>query len=138
MLRAVLVAAALAQASAFGLAPAPALRGSGRLSLASRPTRFAAPGGATKLNALGNLFGGGNKGGGGAAGTVTTKVFFDIEIGGKPVGECRPQAASQCDHSTRFESRQQIVSYRDVVAVDTGVFVAVMPRAEARAATQNI
>merc|ERR1719478_1590571 len=87
MLRALLVVAALAQASAFGLAPAPALRGSGRLSLASRPTRFAAPGGATKLNALGNLFGGGNKGGGGAAGTVTTKVFFDIEIGGKPVGK---------------------------------------------------
>merc|ERR1719352_1706887 len=87
MLRALLVVAALAQASAFGLAPAPALRGSGRLSLASRPTRFAAPGGATKLNALGNLFGGGNKGGGGAAGTVTKKVFFDVEIGGKPVGK---------------------------------------------------
>jgi hypothetical protein len=89
-MRSVILVALVATASAFGLAPAtPALRSAGKaaLPLASRP-RTLAVGGATKLSALGNLFGGrGGGGGGGASGTVVTKVFFDITIGGKPVGE---------------------------------------------------
>jgi len=58
------------------------------LPLASRPARAGRLGGATKLAALGNLFGG-NKGGGGgaAAGKVVTKCYFDITIGGAPVGK---------------------------------------------------
>jgi hypothetical protein len=90
-MRSLILVALVASASAFGLAPAtPALRSAGKaaLPLASRP-RALAVGGATKLAALGNLFGGmkGGGGGGGASGTVVTKVFFDITIGGKPVGE---------------------------------------------------
>jgi hypothetical protein len=89
-MRSVILVALVATASAFGLAPAtPTLRSAGKaaLPLASRP-RTLAVGGATKLSALGNLFGGrGGGGGGGASGTVVTKVFFDITIGGKPVGE---------------------------------------------------
>lgn len=61
MLRAVLVVACIASASAFGLAPAtPALRSAGKASLplSTRPSvRARALGGATKLSALGNLFG---------------------------------------------------------------------------------
>lgn len=61
MLRAVLVVACIASASAFGLAPAtPALRSVGKASLplSTRPSvRARALGGATKLSALGNLFG---------------------------------------------------------------------------------
>ena len=88
-MRSLILVALVASASAFGLAPAtPALRSAGKaaLPLASRP-RALAVGGATKLSALGNLFGGMKGGGGGASGTVVTKVFFDITIGGKPVGE---------------------------------------------------
>jgi hypothetical protein len=89
-MRSLILVALVASASAFGLAPAtPALRSAGKaaLPLASRP-RALAVGGATKLSALGNLFGGmKGGGGGGASGTVVTKVFFDITIGGKPVGE---------------------------------------------------
>ena len=89
-MRSVILVALVATASAFGLAPAtPTLRSAGKaaLPLASRP-RTLAVGGATKLSALGNLFGGrGGGGGGGDSGTVVTKVFFDITIGGKPVGE---------------------------------------------------
>jgi len=92
MIRSVLVVACIASASAFGLAPAtPALRSAkASLPLSSRPAvRARALGGATKLSALGNLFGlgGGGGGGGGEAGTVVSKVFFDITIDGKPVGK---------------------------------------------------
>ena len=58
-MRSVIFVALVASASAFGLAPAtPALRSVGKASLplASRP-RARSLGGATKLNALGNLFG---------------------------------------------------------------------------------
>ena len=61
MMRSVLVVACIASATAFGLAPAtPALRAAGKASLplASRPAaRVGKLGGATKLAALGNLFG---------------------------------------------------------------------------------
>jgi len=42
----------------------------------------------TKVNMLGNLFGGG-AGGGPAGGKVVSKCFFDIEIGGKPAGQIK-------------------------------------------------
>merc|ERR1719329_969141 len=91
MLRVLVLTAMAASATAFGLAPAtPALRSAGKaaLPLAGRP-RARALGGATKLSALGNLFGlgGGGGGGGASGGTVVTKCFFDITIGGKPVGK---------------------------------------------------
>ena len=60
MLRSVLVFACIAASSAFSVAPAaPSLRASGRASLplANRPVRVSTVGGATKLQALGNLFG---------------------------------------------------------------------------------
>jgi len=62
MLRQVFFVALVAGASAFGLAPsaAPALRSVGKASLplSSRPSaRVHSLGGATKLSALGNLFG---------------------------------------------------------------------------------
>ena len=59
MLRVLVLTAMAASATAFGLAPAtPALRSAGKaaLPLAGRP-RARALGGATKLSALGNLFG---------------------------------------------------------------------------------
>jgi len=89
-LRSVLLVACIAGTTAFGLAPAaPALRSVGKASLplSGRPSSRAGRslGGATKLNALGNLFGGG--GGAEAAGEVMTKVFFDISIAGQPAGK---------------------------------------------------
>jgi len=62
MLRQVFFVALVAGASAFGLAPSatPALRSVGKASLplSSRPSaRVHSLGGATKLSALGNLFG---------------------------------------------------------------------------------
>merc|ERR1719329_1662476 len=89
MLRVLVLTAMAASATAFGLAPAtPALRSAGKaaLPLAGRP-RARALGGATKLSALGNLFGLGGGGGGASGSTVVTKCFFDITIGGKPVGK---------------------------------------------------
>ena len=91
--KSVLALATLAS-SAFAWAPlsSPLLRSNaGRLSsmapasnagsLRLRPSQRSA----TSVRMLGNLFGGAPQQAG-SAGTVVSKVFFDIEIGGAPAG----------------------------------------------------
>lgn len=97
-MRTLALLSALAAANAFSPSLAPSfLRGSTSLSLRKSgvtsasgglPLRFS-PRVADKVETrmLGNLFGGGG-GGGDSGGEIVSKVYFDVEIGGKPAGEC--------------------------------------------------
>lgn len=91
MLAKVVLLGCLASASAFSVAPslAPGLRPS---AISRASAALPVSGGrmglrtATKTTMLGNLFGGGG-GGGPSGGEVVSKVYLDIEIGGKSAGE---------------------------------------------------
>lgn len=90
MLSKIVLLGCLASASAFSVAPslAPGLRPSAISPRAALPVSGGRMGlrTATKTTMLGNLFGGGG-GGGPSGGEVVSKVYLDIEIGGKSAGE---------------------------------------------------